>query len=299
MATPPVHHPSDPDHERRVRWGLALVTLGSILPLTAGPQHRTLWSSMFCRVSDCAVPAGDPAYLASSYVVTPALLTQWAVYVASVFLVGSVTIWWWTGASGPRAVATAEFCALFGLAGWFFVVPAAPQGWVVMVPGGVLAALGTAGLFARDDHDAATFTAELAAGGGVLFWTGLTLAALTGAVPVFAPLVYAPLLVCFLVLCAAPLSWIRSHLLVFVAAPVFGAPAQAVLGPSTAPDPVSAPPPDSVQRHSGDVLAHVAGDVAAGVVVVGAGVVLGAALADIAFQWSPSLVERVPALKAE
>jgi hypothetical protein len=163
---------------------------------------------------------------------------------------------------------------------------------VVMVPGGVLAALGTAGLFARDDHDAATFTAELAAGGGVLFWTGLTLAALTGAVPVFAPLVYAPLLVCFLVLCAAPLSWLRAHLLFGLSAVTLGfQPWDAVTETPGHPDYVSySPVTPSAPLEGLAPLADVAMLAFGG---LGALAVLTAVLLEIALHVSPTMADRV------
>jgi len=292
MVTPPVHHPRDSDHERRVTWGLALVTLGSILPLTAPSLQRTLWSSMFCRISECAVLAGDPAYLTHSYV---------------------------RHTHHPHAV---DSLRRFG-------IPAGGRdGLVVDRPGrtasgrrgGVLCAVRAIGLVLRrsrcpaglDRHATRriphrsghwgsvhagrprrdAFTAELAAGGGILFWTGLTLVALTGVVPVFAPLVYSPVLVCFLLVCAGPLSWFRTHVLFALSVLTLGLqPWKAITATSARPDYVSAsllapPPPLAGVAELADVALLTFGG-------IGALAVLTAVLVEIAFQLSPSMADRV------
>jgi hypothetical protein len=290
MATPPVHHPSDPDHERRVRWGLALVTVGTLVALLLGYPGDTLWSSAFCQLNDCATATGDRV-VGRSYSITPALLAQWAAYVASTLAVTGVTVWWWSGRSGPRAVVAAQFCALFALGGWWFVVPAVPHAWLALLAGGFVTALGTAGLFARDDHDATALTARLAAGGGVLFWTGLTLAALLGTAPLYAPLTYAPLLVGFLFLCTRPLSWVRTHALFALATLVLGLGLWEPLSePPTLSDTVPTPLEPTAPLEAFAPLADVAMLAFVGSAVLA---VLTAVVLEIAFQLSPSMADRV------
>jgi len=290
MATPPVHHPRDPDYERRVRWGLALVTLGTLSSLVPGYVQRTLWSSAFCQINDCGSPTGE-SVVASSYAVTPALVAQWAGFVAVILSAAGVTAWWWSGRSGPRAVVAAEVCALVALSAWWFVVPAAPHAWLLSLVGGFFTVLGTAGLFARDDHDGASFTASLAAGGGILFWTGLTLAALMGTAPIYAPLTYSPLLVGFLFLCVRPLSWLRTHVLFAVSSLVLGLGLwEALSEPPTRSDTVPAPPEPTAPLEALAPLADVAILVFVGFAVLA---VLTAVVLEIAFQLSPSMAHRV------
>jgi hypothetical protein len=290
MATPPVHHPRDPDYERRVRWGLALVTLGTLSSLVPGYVQRTLWSSPFCHINDCANPAGG-SLVTSSYAVTPAIVAQWVGFVAVTLSVVGVTVWWWSGRSGPRAVVAAEVGVLVALSAWWFVVPAAWHAWPLVLVGGFLTVLGTAGLFVRDDHDGTALTTSLAAGGGILFWTGLTFAALVGTAPLYAPLTYAPLLVCFLLLCAGPLSWFRTHVLFTLAMLVLGFQLWEPLSePPTLSDTAPAPPEPTAPLEALAPLADVAMLVFVGFAVLA---VLTALVLEIAFQISPSTADRV------
>jgi hypothetical protein len=290
MPSPPVYHPRDPDHERRVKWGLALVTIGTLVALIPGYIEQILWSSAFCYLNDCAVPSGERV-VTTSYSVTLTLVAQWVAYVASTAFVAGVTVWWWSGRSDPRSVVAAEFCALFALSGWWFVVPAAPHGWLFLLVGGFLTALGTGGLFARDDHDAAAFTARIAAGGGVLFWTGLTLASLMGTAPLWAPLTYSPLFVGFLLLCAGPLSWLRTHVLFALSMLVLGLqPWEPLADPTGASDIVTTTPEPAAPLEAFAPLADVAMLVFVGFAILA---VLTAVVLEFAFQLSPSMAHRV------
>jgi hypothetical protein len=171
------------------------------------------------------------------------------------------------------------------------VVPAAPHAWLALLAGGFLTALGTAGLFARDDHDATALTARLAAAGGILFWTGLTLAASFGTAPLYAPLTYSPLLVGFLFLCTRPLSWLRTHALFALSTFVLGLELWEPLSdPLGVLDTVPASPEPAAPLEAFAPLADVAMLAFVGFAVLA---VLTAAVLEIAFQLSPSMVDRV------
>jgi|GEM_PF-4804460 len=290
MPSPPVYHPGDPDHERRVRWGLALVTLGMLIALVLAYVEQTRWPSAFCQVTDCAVSNGLPPGTAS-YSATPALVTQWAAYGLSMIVIVGVTVWWWSGRASPRAVVAAECCALFALSGWWFVVPAVPHGWLFLLAGGFVTALGTAGLFARDDHDATAVTTGLAVGGGILLWTALTLAALLGTAPFWAPLSYSPLFVGFLFLCLRPLSWIRTHVLFALSMLVLGLqPWEPLADLPGLSDVEPATPEPAAPLEGFAPLADVTMLVFVGFAIL---VVLTAVVLEFAFQLSPSMVHRV------
>jgi hypothetical protein len=273
MPTPPVYHPREVNYERRVRVGLALVAAGMVLPLTAEQLFGGGVESMLCSLLRCPQGPAFGLYL-----------------LAAAFVVGA-TLWWWTRpeADTPRGATGAELVALFGLVGWWAVVPA-HSGLLLVVAGGFLAALGTGGLF-DGDREETTLTTRLTGSGGVVVWAGFLSVALLGDVPYAVPLVFLPVLVVYLVLCASPLSWRRAHLLVFLTVVLVA------MLPWEWVDPTRSGPGIAAASTATGTLTRGPDSLPEKIVLlctaVGVTLILTGALGEIVMRTSPSLAERV------
>lgn len=195
MATPPVHRPQDVDYERRVRWGLVLLTAGVLLPLARGLPFHVETLSGFCTRYGCPVAV------------------QLGIYFLGAWVVVTVTGWWWSRLARSRGAVAAEACALFGLVASVMVVPGVvPVSPALLLSGGLVTAAGTGGYLDEDAHDATRLTSRLAMAGGALAWSGWVLFALVNPFrSLVEPLAAHPLLVGFFVLAAHPLTWLRAH----------------------------------------------------------------------------------------
>jgi hypothetical protein len=215
MISPPVHRPDDPAHDERVGWGLALASAGVLVPLALSGAGSTPDSPASCGLRDCPVAF------------------DWVAYLVTVAVLAGATGLWWLGHRGRRMVLVAEVCGLFALGGWWFVRPLVWGGAgflhpvAGLVPGGLLVAAGTGGLLrsggrdtttdGAETHGATALTSGLARAGGTLaLGTGAVAALLVAESPVLAAACLG-LLSVYLLVCVRPVTWIRSHLLVFVA----------------------------------------------------------------------------------
>ncbi|WP_135365571.1 hypothetical protein [Halosimplex halophilum] len=231
MASPPVYRPSDPDHGRRVGWGLVLVTLGVLAPLlyarAAGPS--VLWApSIYCAAADCPT------------------LVQWSAYLLSIPLSLGVTLLWWSGRARSRALVGAHLCAMGALAGWAFVVPVSFWAWPPLVAGGFLVASGTGGLFERASHDREDIPGRLATVGGVSVFAGFAAATALGYWPLVTLVPFALALGAYLLVVRAPLGWLRAHAVWFLAAALLAVPPWTYVRPESIGVTDVVPPPDDL-----------------------------------------------------
>lgn len=290
MTTPPVHHPRERNFERRVGWGLVLLSVATLLSVVAAPPVPIRDPSLFCALTRC--PQG----------------AQWAVHLVLIGGILGVTGWWWSGRARERAVEAAEAVALYALVAWVAVVPL-PGGLALPVYGGFLAGgflvvAGTSGLLGGTDHDRTALTTWVARAGGELVWSGCVAVALLGYWPLVVPVFLLPLLAGFWMLCAEPMTWLRAHVVYALGAFLAGFPPWVVVDPGgippslvltvtrvertdTIPLPDGRAPPDGSPVYFADeAMLLFAG--------VGVLAILGAALGEIALQRSPSLAERLP-----
>jgi len=237
MVSPPVHHPSDPDYDRRVGWGLLLVTFGVLAPLlyARAAGVSALWApSIYCAAAEC-----------------PTLL-QWSAYLLSIPLSLAVTVLWWSGRARSRALVGAHLCAMGALVGWAFVVPLTPWAWVALVPGGFLVASGTGGLVDRAARDPEGLPSRLATVGGVSVFAGFAATAVLGYWSLVSLPLFAVALGAYLLLVRAPLSWLRAHAVWFLAAALLAVPPWTYVRPESLGVTDVVPPPEDLPAHPPD-----------------------------------------------
>ncbi|WP_436906835.1 hypothetical protein [Halosimplex marinum] len=231
MASPPVHRPKDPDYDRRVGWGLALVSFGSLVPIlyARAAGLSVLWApSIYCAAADCPT------------------LVQWSAYVLSVPVSLGVTLLWWSGRARSRALVGAHLCAMGALAGWAFVVPVTLWAWPPLVAGGFLVASGTGGLFERGSRDREGLPSRLATFGGVSVFAGFAATALLGYWSLVTLPLFAVALGAYLLLVRAPLGWLRAHAVWFLAAALLAVPPWTYVRPEFIGATDVVPPPDDL-----------------------------------------------------